>query len=103
MAKEQAKSEAKRARKANIQPNAKWTEERRAQIKLKTIANRPAKQERKRLRLLSRSEKLKIQADKLLAESKRAMAKYEAMTKAKEVRKALWICFYSVLYSVLWS
>lgn len=85
-AKRHSKAQAKRERKLNITRSAKWTEERRAEMKAKKLANKPQKMERKRLRLLSRKKKLEIQAHRLLAEAKKSGELYEAMTRVKQVR-----------------
>lgn len=71
-AKRHAKSEAKQARKLNVQPSAKWTPERKAEMKLKKIANKPAKDAKRKNKLTSRIQKYKIQADKMIMMSKRA-------------------------------
>jgi hypothetical protein len=83
--KRQEKSEAKQARKANVKRAAKWTEERRALDKLKKIANKPRKDERKRQRMLKRADKLEEQAKKLHIEAQKARARFAYLTKIKEV------------------
>jgi len=79
------KAEAKRARKANVKPAAKWNAERKAADKLKKIANRPAKQEKRHRRLGLRAEKLEAQAKKLMAEAQKARARFEYLNELKAV------------------
>jgi len=80
------KAEAKQGRKVKAARVAKWDTERRAQEKLKKLANQPVKQEKKRRRLLARAEKLEAQASKMLLEASKARARYEHLTDLKEVR-----------------
>lgn len=53
-------------------------------MKLKKIANKPLKTERKRQRLLIRAEKLRKQGAKMLADADKAEAQFYQMTKNKE-------------------
>ncbi|KAI1076253.1 small acidic protein family-domain-containing protein [Whalleya microplaca] len=79
------KSEAKQARKANVGRAAKWNEERRAADKLKKLANRPHKQEKRRRRLHLRAAKLEAQAKKLMADAQKAKVRAEYLDQlAKE-------------------
>jgi hypothetical protein len=86
-AKRHAKAEAKRARKANKAPAAKWTAERKAEIRaaVKEKKNQPKMLDRKRERLLQRAKNLEVQAAKLLAKSRQAAAQYQAMVDADKV------------------
>ncbi len=81
-----SKAEAKRGRKANVPRAAKWTDERRAADKLKKLANRPLKEEKRRKRMLVRYEKLKKQGAKMILEAEKALAQYKLLTQVKEVR-----------------
>jgi hypothetical protein len=83
--KRQEKSAAKQARKANVKRAAKWTDERKALDKLKKIANKPRKDERKRLRMIQRAEKLEEQSKKLYIEAQKARARFAYLTELKEV------------------
>ncbi|PHH63620.1 hypothetical protein CDD82_1853 [Ophiocordyceps australis] len=87
-AKRQLKAEAKRARKENVKRSGKWTKEHQLEIKDKMKALKPVKDEKKRLRLLTRSKMLEIQAAKLLEDSRRAAREYERMTAKKERAEA---------------
>lgn len=60
-------------------------EESKALKKAKAEASLPHKQEKKRQRLLKRSQKLEIQGNKLLAEAKKVAEQYKLMTQAKKV------------------
>ncbi|KAI1429434.1 small acidic protein family-domain-containing protein [Xylaria sp. FL1777] len=82
--KRHVKSEAKQARKLNVQRAAKWTPERKALDKQKKLANRPHKQERRRKRMRLRADKLEIQARKLWAEAQKARARADVLDKLKE-------------------
>ena len=54
-------------------------------MKLKKLANRPAKQEKRRKQLMKRSETLKAQAEKLLAQSQKASLQYERLVDKRKV------------------
>ncbi|KAI1377399.1 small acidic protein family-domain-containing protein [Hypoxylon crocopeplum] len=86
--KRHAKSEAKQARKANVGRAAKWNDERKAADKLKKLANRPLKQEKRRRRLRLRAQKLEAQAVKLMAEAQRARARADFLDEQKEKENA---------------
>ncbi|KAM0813872.1 putative Small acidic protein family-domain-containing protein [Seiridium cardinale] len=81
-AKRQAKSEAKRARQANASKAFKWTEERKAEEKLKKLETKPLKEERRFRKMLDRAERLETQARKMMKEAQLARARY-AVLKAK--------------------
>jgi hypothetical protein len=70
--KRHAKAEAKQARKLNAKTIGKWTPERKSEMKLKTAANKPLKDTKRKKKLESKIEKLKIQAEKCMMQSRRA-------------------------------
>lgn len=82
------KSAANKERQKNRQRSGKWAAEKKAEMVAKKAAKShdPVKQERKRLRLLTRHNKLKAQAAKISASADEALAMYKRMTEAKEVR-----------------
>ncbi|KAI0129311.1 small acidic protein family-domain-containing protein [Hypoxylon sp. NC0597] len=86
--KRHAKSEAKQARKANVGRAAKWNAERKAADKLKKLANRPHKQEKRRRRLRLRAEKLEAQAIKMMAEAQKARARADLLDEQKAKEEA---------------
>ena len=63
------KAAAKKERKKNVQRSGKWTVEKRTEIETKKVpkSKDPARQERKRVRLLQRHNKLKVQAARFAA------------------------------------
>lgn len=96
--KRQVRAEAKRARKANVRPSAKWTPERKAEMKLEKKANRGPKLEKRNRNLMKRSNNFKIQADKMITQATRAEAQYEQLLKQVKVglvlppRLTWWLC-----------
>lgn len=105
-AKRHAKAEAKKARKANVQPAGKWTEERRAADTEKKAAAQSSsgpgnKQEKRRRRLLVRAEKLEAQAQKLMIEAQKARARFDVLTELKQVRLFFFLspprCWFAVV------
>ncbi|KAI0123100.1 hypothetical protein BJ170DRAFT_643341 [Xylariales sp. AK1849] len=81
--KRQLKSEAKQARKANVRRAGKWTEERRAEDKIKKALNKPHKEEKRYRRLLSRADRLEVQALTLMKQAQQARARYAVMTEQR--------------------
>lgn len=79
------KSEAKKARRLKGNVNTKWTEDRKADEKLRKAITKPHKEERRYRKMLDRAERLEAQAKKLMKEAQMARARYAAMTVQREV------------------
>lgn len=77
-AKRQVKQQHKRERKANIPSRPKSAAVLRAEERKKVLPKRD-KSEKSLARLLSRSKKLEFQANRLMEDSKKAYAKYQAL------------------------
>jgi hypothetical protein len=80
-----AKADAKKARKANVKRAGKWTEERRAEDKLKKLAALPGKKERLLNRSLKRAQKLEEQAKRMWAEAQKARARHAVLMEQRKV------------------
>ena len=64
------------------------------QDRIKKLANRPHKKEKRRSRLLARAEKLEEQARKLMVESQKARARYEHLNQLKKVGGVPFVCHF---------
>lgn len=80
-AKRQEKAESKKARKSNVKRAAKWAGKRKEQdLEQKGgEEDQPAKSERSHRRLLERAGHLEEQAERLMAEARKARARYEVL------------------------
>jgi hypothetical protein len=76
---------AKRTRTSKEYQEAMSKEDRKTLKKAKAIANAPARQEKKRQRLLKRANALEAKGNKLLAEAKKIGEQYRLLTEAKKV------------------
>ena len=85
-AKRHDKAAAKAARKTNIKPAAKWTEEKKAETKAKGADKKAAKWEKLRLSLPNKATKARAKAEDLIRSAEKYDLQYKQMTKEKEVR-----------------
>lgn len=74
-----------RKEKHHAKAEAEWMPDLKAEMKLKKLANRPAKVEKRRKTLMKRSQNFKKLAEKLLAQSKMAAMKCERMVEKEKV------------------